>query len=113
MKTFTVAALALVAGTVAASADTYAERRIDKRQSIQSHRIEQGRHTGQLTFRETRALKAEQARIRAMERRAKADGHIDREEARRIERAQNAASRHIALERSDSQRRGLWYRRWW
>jgi uncharacterized membrane protein YebE (DUF533 family) len=112
-KTLIVAALALVAGTAAASAHDYLENRIDRRQAKQNHRIEQGRRTGDLTWYEYRTLKAQQARIRAMERHAKGDGHIDRIESQRIERAQNAASRRIAFERRDHQRRGYWYRRWW
>ncbi len=113
MKTLTVAVLALVAGTAAASAESYAERRIDKRQAIQNHRIEDGRRTGQLTRHEVRDLRHQQSHIRALERRAKADGHIDRREAFRLERAQDRASRRIATERHDHDRRGFWYRRWW
>ena len=38
-----------------------------------------------------------------MERWAKRDGHISREEARRIEQAQDQASRHIRREKHDGQ----------
>ena len=40
-----------------------------------------------------------------MERLARRDGHIDRYEARRIEDAQDRASRHIYNEGHDGQRR--------
>ena len=38
-----------------------------------------------------------------MERWAKRDGYVSREEARRIENAQDAASRHIRREKHDGQ----------
>ena len=113
MKIMTVAALALLATATAASAQGYRSHSIDQRQAKQEHRIEHGVRSGALTRHEARKLEAEQARIRAMERHAKRDGHVDRYEAREIKRAQNAASRHIAQESHDHQRRGLWHRRWW
>ena len=107
------AAAGLVASTVAASAydGRYGGSSIDKRQAFQAQRIEQGRRSGELTRGEYAKLKFEQSRIAAMERRAKADGHLSHSERARIRAAQNAASRHIAHETHDSQRRG--YRRWW
>ncbi|MGD9805897.1 MAG: hypothetical protein AB7E81_12975 [Hyphomicrobiaceae bacterium] len=108
-----IAALTVVASTATASAQSYAETRIDRRGAKQNHRIEQGQRTGQLTVYEARGLKLQQARIHAMERHAKSDGYIDRREVRRIERAQDAASRRIAYQRHDRDRRGYWYRRWW
>ena len=86
--------------------------RVDNRQHNQADRIENGRRDGSLTTQEYWHLKQEQARIAEMERRAKADGHVSREERRRLEQAQDAASRHIYQERHDGQRR--WYNgRWW
>ena len=84
---------------------------IDRRQSAQQARIEAGVRSGEITRREYRQLQAEQAHIRALEARAKRDGHIDSWEAARIRRAQNEASQHIREEASDEQRRG--WRRWW
>lgn len=91
--------------STAASAD-----QIDRRQSTQQERIQQGVRSGQITRGEYVKLEAEQARIAAMERRAKADGHVDRREAAAIGRAQNEASRDIYRESHDSQKR--WYK-WW
>jgi hypothetical protein len=108
MKTLTVATFALLAMTAAASAHDSAQGRIDRRESIQESRIQQGVRSGEITRREYRQLEAEQARIREMERQAKRDGHIDRREAAAINRAQDAASRHITQEKHDSDRR-----RWW
>ena len=113
MKIMTIAALALVATTAAASAQGYAANRIDSREARQEHRIDQGRRTGQLTRHELLHLEAQQARIRQMQRQAMRDGRVDRHEAGAIERAQNTAGRRIAHERHDHQRRGLWHRRWW
>jgi uncharacterized membrane protein YebE (DUF533 family) len=101
-KVLIIAALTFIAGTSAASAQSYAETRIDGRDAKQHHRIEQARRTGQLTGREIRSLELQQTRIHAMERHAKSDGYIERREARRI-----------AYERHDRDRRGYWYRRWW
>jgi hypothetical protein len=104
-RTFLAAAAVLATLTTGAMAD-----RIDQRQAEQAQRIEQARRSGELTRGELTSLRAEQARIAEMERRAKADGVVTRHEARDIARAQHAASRHIYQESHDSQR--AWYRRW-
>ena len=77
--------------------------RIDNREARQAERINEGRRSGELTWLEAQRLRAEQARIHRMERWAKSDGYISREEARRIEQAQDAASRHIRQEKHDGQ----------
>jgi hypothetical protein len=104
-RTILAAAAVLAALSTGAMAD-----RIDQRQAEQAYRIEEGRRSGELTRSEYASLRAEQARIADMERRAKADGFVTRHEARDIARAQHAASRHIYQETHDNQRR--WYRRW-
>jgi len=104
-------AIALAASTTAASAYDYGRaERIDAREAAQARRIAHARRTGQLTWYESLSLKAEQRRIHRLERLAKRDGHISREEARRIEYAQDAASRHIYRESHDGQT--SWWRRW-
>jgi hypothetical protein len=110
----------LLAGLAALAASTTfasAFDEIDRRQAMQQQRIQQGVRNGDLTGREYRALQAEQARIADLERRAKADGRVDRFEAERIRQAQQAASRHIYQERHDREQRGSWgswgFRRWW
>jgi hypothetical protein len=108
-RTLFVALAALtVVGATSASADE-----IDRRQANQERRIQEGVRNGEITRREYRQLEAEQARIRELERRAKADGRVDAREAAEIRRAQNDASRHISQESHDGERRGSWYRRWW
>jgi D-alanyl-D-alanine carboxypeptidase len=88
----------LTAVTTGASADI-----IDRRQAEQARRIEQGQRSGALTARETADLKAEQGRIAELERRAKADGVVTRREAQMLDRAQDAASRHIYQEKHDDE----------
>jgi uncharacterized membrane protein YebE (DUF533 family) len=107
-RTFIIAASLLSLTATGALADRAADR-IDTREAAQEQRIQAARRSGDLTFREKIALEREQAQIRNMERRAKADGHIDRREAAAIERAQDAASRHIYQEAHDNQK--SWWRR--
>lgn len=108
-KIVLVSALALIATTSIASAYDSRQAEIDRRQARQEQRIQQGVRSGQITRSEYRQLEAEQARIRQLERNAKADGRIDSREAAQIREAQNAASRHIRQESTDSQRR--WFAR--
>ena len=119
MNRIAIATVAFVAMTSAASATdwygrgTSTQREIDVRQDRQESRIQQGVRSGEINRREYQQLEAEQARIRELERRAKADGRVDRYEAAHISRAQNEAGRHIYQESHDRERRGNWYRRWW
>ncbi len=115
MQRLALIALVLAATTTAASAHDYSsgygdygrQRRIDSREAAQAERIDRARARGELTWYERFRLRSEQARIHRMERLARRDGHIDRYEARRIEDAQDRASRHIYNEGHDGQRR------WW
>lgn len=116
MKRIALIALALAAGSTAASAHDgygYGSRyNVDARQARQAHRIDHARRTGELTWFESMRLKAEQRRIAGMERRALRDGHIDRYEQFRLRDAQNRASRHIYSEAHDGQT-SWWRRRWY
>jgi hypothetical protein len=101
MKLAVLTTAALLATTcVAAAHDTSV---IDSVRAQQRHRIERGRYTGALTRHEYRQLKAEQAHIAAMERRAKADGNVTYWEYRTIRNAQHAAARHIYAETHDGE----------
>jgi uncharacterized membrane protein YebE (DUF533 family) len=111
-------------GSISASADS-----IDRRQSMQEKRIQQGVRSGEITRQERARLEAEQARIRAMEHAAKSDGYVSPRERAVINQAQNEASRHIYHDKHDNDRRrvthndrnyryseGGWRRwswRWW
>jgi hypothetical protein len=68
---------------------------IDRRERRQSRRIRSGVRSGSLTRRETARLAAQQARIRAHERHARADGVVTRRERASIQRQENRASRNI------------------
>lgn len=105
----TTAVFSLAGSGLAAAHDERVER-IDDIRASQARSIEQGRYTGELTRREYRELLSEQARIREMEQRAKADGHVSRREFRDIREAQAEANRHINTEAHDGQV-SLW-RRW-
>ena len=125
MKRIALASLALVASL--GSAQAYDS--IDARQAQQDRRIEEGRRAGQLSGREYNLLKAEQARIAADERRAKADGYVSPQERARLDRDRDDASRHIREHKHNSEVAGggygnghgnghgdghrRWYRRWW
>ena len=104
---------ALLATTSIASAHEYGyggTGDIDARRANQEQRIEQGVRSGELTRGEYFRLETEQARIRQLERQAKADGYVSPAERARLRQAQDDASRHIYHEKHDSERRG-W--RWW
>jgi hypothetical protein len=109
------AAALVIAGAGAANAQGYRYGSgVDARQDRQSARIAAGIRNGSLTRREGAALRAEQSRIAAFERRARADGHLSMYERARMRMMQNQASRHIMAERHDAQTRRPWWRRtWW
>lgn len=68
---------------------------VNARQRNQERRIEQGRHSGQLTPREYRQLNRQQTHIRRMERRMQSDGRFTWRERARVHHRQNQASRNI------------------
>lgn len=71
----------------------------------QQSRIQQGVQSGQLTNREVGRLERGQAHTNRMQARAGADGHVGAHENARIQRAENAQSRHIYREKHDGQTR--------
>jgi len=112
MKRIALIAIALAASTSALAHDSGYDRqaRIEAREARQIDRIYRARQRGELTWYESWGLRAEQARIRRMERNALRDGYLNTYEARRIEEAQDRASRHIYNESHDGQRAS--WRRW-
>jgi len=113
MNPATLAATLLIATTAVASAHDYRyndTNNIDGRRASEMRRIENGRRSGQLTWREYRFLRYEQARIAADERRARADGYVSHYERRRLNQELDQASRDIyRLKHND---RVAWWRRW-
>jgi hypothetical protein len=71
----------------------------------QEARIGEGVASGELTRHEAKRLHHEQKRIDHMQRKAKKDGVVTGREARRIDRQQDQASRHIARQKHDRQER--------
>ena len=104
MKLMIATAALLTATTTMASAGTWTPG-IDAREAIQSLRIESGRITGSLTAKEAARLEHEQDHIKALEKKAKADGTVTDRERARIRDAQNAAAKHIHSEKTDGDRR--------
>lgn len=95
--------LLLGVGAVSAQPINSPMPRIDQRQAQQQHRIVQGVRSGELTRHEARRLEHQQAHIRRMERRAKADGVVTRQERAEIRAAQRQASRSIYRQKHDRQ----------
>jgi TolA-binding protein len=98
------ALMSLLVGTTA-----YAENAetpgIDQRQANQEQRIDQGIASGQLTEREANRLNRQQDRIDKMEDRAKSDGVVTKKERAKIHAAQDRASRNIAKQKHDRQKK--------
>jgi hypothetical protein len=85
------------------STDTTSTPRIDKRQSNQEKRIEQGVKSGRLNEKEAARLEKGQAKVQKMEDKAVADGKVTKKEKKKIEHAQDQASKKIAREKHDKQ----------
>jgi hypothetical protein len=71
----------------------------------QQQRIEQGVKSGQLTNREVGKLENGQAKVNRAEARAGANGHVNANEQRRIQQAENKQSKHIYKQKHDAQTR--------
>ncbi|HRY07786.1 MAG TPA: hypothetical protein P5114_11750 [Hyphomicrobiaceae bacterium] len=102
-KILIAAAAILTTTTVAASA--HSVRPVDRALHKQSHRIEQGRKSGQITWREGRKLRAEQRDIARVRSRYLSDGKLTAREYRDLRRRQQSASWHIVNEKHDGWRR--------
>ena len=86
----------LSALSVSAAMAGTATPRLDRREARQHARIQRGVQSGQLTAGEAAKLRAGQAHVRNMERRAKADGVVTPIERAQLTHAQNRQSRRIA-----------------
>jgi hypothetical protein len=76
---------------------------IDKRESIQEKRIEQGVKSGALTNKEASKLEVGQTKVEKMEEKAKADGKVTKREHRRIHQEQNKQSQRIYKKKHNQQ----------
>lgn len=79
------------------------EKYVDKRESNQQHRIEQGIKQGQLTSDEVTRLQKQEDTIEGMEKNFESDGKLTREEAKQLREALNDASLQIWAERHDTE----------
>jgi hypothetical protein len=78
---------------------------LDRREHNQAARIHQGVKSGELTRPETRRLVAGEARLRANEARAKADGNVTAAERARLQAEANRMSKRIYRQKHDAQTR--------
>ena len=85
---------AMLAVTSIASAQTRTPV-INHREHRQERRINQGVRSGELTRGEAHHLRADERRISAEKRMARADGHVSGAERRQIRRDENRTSRAI------------------
>jgi len=80
----------------------------DARMRAQQDRIESGRESGEITWREGVKLRRQQAEIMRTEANMRADGHLSRGERRTLRHMQDDASRNIAVKAHNG-----WHRIWW
>lgn len=102
LKMATIFVSLLIAGSVLAQTSTPI---VDQRQDNQRARIRDGVKSGELTKREAARLRAEQRGISAEKQMAKADGVVTPAERAGLRRDQNRASRDIARQKHDTQKR--------
>jgi hypothetical protein len=76
------------------------------REHRQQKRLQQGVDSGKLTRREARKLRAQQRRIDHYQNKAAADGTVDAQEKRKLERMQDRASQEIYDQKHDAQKAG-------
>lgn len=95
MKRMQIALVAVILGTLVAGVASAATRGINHRQARQHVRIAQGVRSGEITRAEALRLRAGQRQIRRAERRARADGFVNRRERARIHQLQNRENRAI------------------
>lgn len=78
---------------------------VDQRQENQKARIIEGRKSGELTRKETRRLAVQQGKIKADEKKAKADGVVTPAERAKLQHEQNRASKNIYRQKHDAQKK--------
>ncbi len=81
--------------------DNNKPKSINERQQIQRERIRDGAKEGDLNKNELKRLAKDQAQIRQLERKARADGEVSHRERGRIQHELNQSSRHIRRARNN------------
>jgi len=102
LRTTTLALAALIAIPAVAGAHTF-----DERQSWQADKIEQGRKSGSITWREGIKLRKQQNDIARTEQALKTDGYLSKSDRAKLAKMQNEAAADIRAEKTDG------WRRWW
>src|ERR1700677_3759178 len=102
-----VCGIVLVAGSASADPNYPRPNEVNHRLVNQQARIDQGVHSGQLTWRETRNLEGRDDRVYAQESRDEAfhDGHLTRGEDLRLNSELNRDSRAIYRDKHNCQTR--------
>jgi len=95
----------LVLGTGVVTMAQTATPRVNRRERNQQKRIHQGVRSGSLTRREAARLERQEARTRAAEAAAKADGTVTRKERRHLRHRESHTSRNIYRQKHDRQHR--------
>ena len=101
-------AMSVLAAFVGMTGSAFAQTKtpaVTERQVNQQARIKQGVNSGELNKREAARLEAEQAKIQAEKKTAKVDGKVTPRERAKIQHDQNKASRRIAIQKHDAQKR--------
>ncbi len=78
---------------------------VDRREHRQQRRIHHGVKSGELNRREAARLRAQQARTRRLEAKARSDGKVTARERARLQHRENKTSRHIYRQKHDAQKR--------
>jgi hypothetical protein len=99
--------MTLAAGLLVATSATAFASVIDDRQEAQGRKIEIGRETGAITWREGLMLQKEQREIARLEAEFLGDGKLSKPEKRTLNEMLDEAAQHIAFESSDR-----WHRLW-
>jgi hypothetical protein len=96
---------AAYARTFAATATPQRTPSVDRREGRQKRRITEGVSKGSLTKHETNQIVNQQKRIRAHERRVKADGTVTARERASLQRQETRASRNIYRKKHNTRTR--------
>ncbi len=99
--------ISLAAGLLVATSATAFASVIDDRQEAQARKIEIGRETGAITWREGLMLQKEQREIARLEAEFLGDGKFSKSEKRTLNEMLDEAAQHIAFESTDG-----WHRLW-
>ncbi len=108
IKSVLIASAVLVSSAAIASAHTPNRAELDARQQRQLGVIEQGRQSGDITWREGLQLRAQQKTIARTQAELASDGRLSKSDRRYLGSLQSDASQVIHSEANDRRRRWRW-----